>query len=103
VNIDNAVLPLAPLEEDASSDDWDRALVEHAIATGCHVFLTRDQRLRKRVPQSSETFVAIMSPADLLLYLTESGELTLAQIGKHIAPDSHKWVHVLRAYKTHEG
>jgi len=94
-NIDNSVPPLAPLDDDWTNDDWDRALVEHAVATGCHVFLTRDQRLHRHVPQTSETFLAIMSPADLLLYLAESGELSLAQVGRHIAPDSHKWVHIL--------
>ena len=42
-------------------------LVSEAVATGCHVFLTRDDRLRRRLSATArESFlVELMSPARL--------------------------------------
>ena len=47
--IDINVEPFAILPDESSNDDWDKSLLEEAIATGCHVFLTGDRKLKKRL------------------------------------------------------
>jgi hypothetical protein len=73
-----------------------------AIETGCHVFLSRDGGLRRRLDRAArDAFLVIMSPSDLLQALAEVGELGFDGDG-YILPDNHKWVHFMRATKAGE-
>jgi hypothetical protein len=99
--IDANVEPYAVLSDESSNDDWDRSLVEEAIATGCHVFLARDRKLKKRLERMTrDSCITILSPTEMLDSLAEADELSIAQSGPHIAPDLHKLTHVMDA---HEG
>jgi hypothetical protein len=98
--IDANVEPFAVLPDDSSNDDWDRSLVEEAIATGCHVFLARDRKLKKRHDRMAhDAYVAILSPTELLDSLAEADELSIAKSGPYIAPDLHKLTHVMDAQR----
>lgn len=100
-DIENNVPPFAPLPEGSPNDDWDRSLVEEAIATGCHVFLTGDIKLRKRNnPLAQSSRVKLLSPSELLDNLANAGELSLAKFGPYPAPDMHKWNHVMPAHES---
>jgi hypothetical protein len=106
IQLDREVLenaqPFDPLPEGSTGDEWDESLVLEAIETGCHVFLTRDGRLRRRLgPAAREAFMVIMSPSDLQQALAEVGELGFGGDG-YIFPDNHKWVHFMRATKKRE-
>jgi hypothetical protein len=93
------VAPFDPLPDGSTSDEWDQSLVLEAVATGCHVFLTCDRRLRRRLDQTArELFVAIMSPSDFTQTLAEVGQLGWGYPGDML-PDNHKWVHFARATK----
>jgi len=71
----NEVRPFDTLPEGSSNDQWDESLVLEAIETGCHVFLTRDRRLRSRLHQTAhESFLAIMSPSELKQALEDAGD-----------------------------
>ena len=84
-------------DEDDTNDKWDESLVLEAVATGCHVFLTRDGGLRKRLQQSArDSFLLIMRPSDLLAALARANELGLGS-GDYMLPDNHKWIHFMRA------
>jgi hypothetical protein len=99
--IDSNVEPFQALPEESSNDDWDKSLLEEAIATGCHVFLTGDRKLKKRLARlAHDSFVAVLSPTGLLDSLAEADELSLAKIGQHVMPDSHKFVHIMDAHET---
>jgi hypothetical protein len=99
--IDAAVEPFGVLPEGSSNDEWDKSLVEEGIATGCHVFLTGDQKLRKRLASAAhDSFVAILSPTELLDFLANAGELSIAKVGQWVLPDTHKFSHIMDA---HEG
>ncbi|MGH9446401.1 MAG: hypothetical protein ACRD3O_11845 [Terriglobia bacterium] len=99
--IDSNVEAFQTLPEESSNDDWDKSLLEEAIATGCHVFLTGDRKLKKRLSRlAHDSFVVVLSPTDLLDSLAEADELSLAKIGQHVMPDSHKFVHIMDAHET---
>lgn len=103
VDLDKAlaegVRPFETLPEGSSNDDWDQSLVDEAIATGCHVFLTNDRRLKRRADRRArESFLAIVPSSELLDLLAEAGQLSLAAIGRYPLPDSHKWTHVMDAH-----
>jgi hypothetical protein len=106
IELDKEVLenvkPLEPLPDESTSDEWDESLVQEAIQTGCHVFLTGDRRLRSRFQQvARESFLVIMSPSGLRQALSEASELGLGSAG-YMLPDNHKWVHFMRATKHGE-
>lgn len=99
-NIDENVEPFDSLSDGSSNDEWDKSLVEEAVVTGCHVFLTGDRSLKRRLgPMARKSFVQILSPTDLLDLLAETGELSLARVGQELLPDSHKWVHIMDAHE----
>ena len=80
---------------EAPATNGDESLVLEAIETGCHVFLTGDRRLRRRLHRAvRESFLVIMSPSDLQQALAEAGELGWGGEG-YIFPDNHKWVHFM--------
>jgi hypothetical protein len=84
-------------DENDTNDKWDESLVLEAVATGCHVFVTRDGGLRKRLRQSArDSFLLIMRPSDLLATLAQANELGLGS-GNYMLPDNHKWIHFMRA------
>lgn len=92
-----AVRPFEALDEDSTSAEWDASLVQEAIENGCHVFLTRDGGLRRRVSRSArESCMAIMSPAELQRALAAAGELGWGGAG-YVFPDNHKWLHLMKA------
>jgi hypothetical protein len=98
--IDNSVAAFEALPDGSSNDDWDRSLVEEAIATGCHIFLTGDRRLRKRHDRMARnSHIIILPPTELLDCLASAGELSFSNIGQEIMPDTHKFVHVMNAHK----
>jgi hypothetical protein len=106
IELDKEVLgnvqPFDVLPEGSTSDDWDESLVLEAVETGCHVFLTRDDRLRRRLYRMAhESFVVVMSPSDLHQALAEARELGF-EGGEYIMPDNHKWLHFIRATKQRE-
>jgi hypothetical protein len=106
IELDKEVLenvqPFELLPEGSTSDEWDESLVLEAIETGCHVFLTGDRRLRRRLYRvARESFLVIMSPADLQQALAEAGELGWGGEG-YIFPDNHKWVHFMGGTKQAE-
>jgi hypothetical protein len=99
--IDANVEPFAILPDESSNDDWDKSLLEEAIATGCHVFLTGDRKLKKRLQRMArDSYVAILSPTGLLDSLAEADELSLAKIGQYLMPDSHKFTHIMEAHEN---
>jgi hypothetical protein len=106
IELDKEVLenvqPFDPLPDGTTSDEWDESLVLEAIETGCHVFLTGDRRLRRRLHRPArESFLVIMSPSDLQQALAEAWELGWGGEG-YMFPDNHKWVHFMRATKRPE-
>jgi hypothetical protein len=99
--IDANVEPFATLPEGSSNDDWDKSLLEESIATGCHVFLTGDRKLKKRLDDMArDSFVAILYPTELLDSLTQADEISFAKTGQYLMPDSHKFVHILEAHEN---
>jgi hypothetical protein len=97
------VTPFDTLPDESTSDEWDESLVLEAAATGCHVFLTCDRRLRRRLEQiARELFVVIMSPSDFTQALAGAGQLGWGYAGDML-PDNHKWVHFARATKQSDG
>jgi hypothetical protein len=96
------VLPFDPLPDGRTNSDWDYSLVQEAIATGCHVFLTRDDGLCNRLCHNArDEYLAIMSPAGLQQALAEAGDLGWGGRG-YIFPDNHKIIHLIRATKRGE-
>jgi hypothetical protein len=101
-DIQENVEPFDPLPEESANSDWDESLVHEAVATGCHVFLTRDSNLRNRLgPGARKRFLAVMAPTDLQQALAEAGELGWGGEG-YIFPDNHKILHLIRATKLGE-
>lgn len=99
--IDANVEPFETLSDECSNDDWDRSLFEEAIATGCHVFLTGDRKLKRRLDRMArDSYVAILSPTGLLDSLAKSDELSVAKIGQCVMPDSHKFTHIMEAHQN---
>lgn len=98
-HISNNMGSFGILSEESTNDDWDQSLLLEAIATGCHVFLTRDKRLRRRLQKEAKaSFVVVMPPTGLIDALAQSGDL-----GFHLTlPDNHKWTHVMNAVKHPE-
>jgi hypothetical protein len=47
-----------------------------------------------------DSFVAVLSPTELLDFLAEAGELSFARIGQELLPDSHKYVHIMDAHEN---
>ena len=96
------VAPFPALPEGSTGDEWDSSLVSEAIATGCHVFLTRDDGLRRRLSQTArESFLVIMSPSVLIKALEDAEELGWRGEG-YVMPDNHKWLHFMKATKYGE-
>ena len=90
------------LPEGSTGDEWDSSLVSEAVATGCHVFLTRDDRLRRRLsPTARKSFLVIMSPSALVKALEGAGELGWGG-EEYVMPDNHKWLHFMKATKHGE-
>ena len=106
IQLDKVVLenvrPFDSLPRGSTSDEWDESLVLEAIETGCHVFLTCDRRLRRRLHRvARQSLMVIMSPSDLQQALAEAGDLGWGGAG-YIFPDNHKWLHFMRATKRLE-
>jgi hypothetical protein len=96
------VSPFPTLPEGSTGDDWDSSLVSEAIATGCHVFMTRDDRLRRRLsPVARESSLLVTSPSFLVNALNDAGELGWGGHG-YVMPDNHKWLHFMKATKQGE-
>ena len=92
--------PFDVLNAESTNDQWDESLVLEAIENGCHVFLTRDSRLRRRLYQMAhEAFMIIMPPSELIQKVSDAGELGFGGPG-YIFPDTHKWEHFVRATKN---
>lgn len=93
-----------PLPADLSglSPGTDRELVALAVDAGCHVFLTRDKALLKKVEHVARYWVALITPTGLLDALAASGELDLTAAGDFLIPDSHKFHHVMGACLSFE-
>ena len=101
-DIHDNVQPFDLLPEGSTNSEWDESLVQEAIATGCHVFLTRDDNLRNRLgPDARKRFLAVMAPADLQQALAEAGDLGWGGDG-YMFPDDHKILHLIRATKFDE-
>jgi hypothetical protein len=99
--IDANVEPFAILPDECSNDEWDKSLLEEAIATGCHVFLTGDRKLKKRLDRMArDSYVSILSPTGLLDFLAEADELSFAKFGQYLMPDSHKFIHIMEAHEN---
>ena len=99
-DIDGNVVPFAALGRKSTNDDWDRSLTEEAIANGCHVFLTGDRKLRKKLAgMAASGFISLFSPVELLGRLSRSGQTLLARTGELLMPDNHKWSHVMDAHE----
>jgi predicted nucleic acid-binding protein len=99
--IDSNVNPFDTLRDGSSNDEWDKSLLEEAIATGCHIFLTGDRKLKRRLDRMArDSYVAILSPTGLLDSLAQADELSIAKIGQYLMPDSHKFVHILEAHES---
>jgi hypothetical protein len=103
VDIDEAALGWAPLPMAFDHDGWDESLIDEAIMSGCHVFLTRDGRLLKRALEWADARLAVLSPVELLGALERSGNTSFVTFGCHLLPDSHKWVHVMAAHRGPDG
>lgn len=106
IQLDKEVLenvrPFDVLPDGSTNSDWDASLVQEAIATGCHVFLTRDDGLRNRLFQCArDEFLVILSPAELQYALAGAGDLGWGGEG-YIFPDNHKILHLIRATKMGE-
>lgn len=98
--IDSNVRPFANLPDGSTNDDWDKSLLEEAVANGCHVFLTGDRKLKKRLDDiAHDSFVVIVSPTGLLEFLADADELSFAKIGQYLMPDSHKFTHIMEAHQ----
>jgi hypothetical protein len=97
VTIDGQVDYFEPLLEESTNDEWDQSLLEEAIATGCHIFLTNDRKLKNRLAaMARKSGVAILRPSELRSLLAEANELSLAKTGRYLMPDNHKYSHVLK-------
>ncbi len=68
-------------------DELDRRLVRAAYDAGCHVFLTTDKDVLKSHASLFRHGLAILSPAELLEALDESGELDSTRGGDFLLPD----------------
>jgi hypothetical protein len=79
----------------------DRALVEDALANGCHVFLTEDKRdvLRHREKLCGLGIVPLR-PRELLHELLVAEELTFTRCASGLVPDSHSWTHLIAAVRA---
>lgn len=98
------VTPFESLPDEATSDEWDESLVAEAIETGCHVFLTGDRRLCRRLQQTArDSFLVIMPPSELLSALARASEDGLGSGDWMLLPDNHKWSHFFRATKGGAG
>jgi hypothetical protein len=96
------VSPFPTLPEGSTNNEWDASLVSEAVATGCHVFLTRDDRLERRLSSiARESGLAIMPPSALIKALGNSGELGFGGEG-YMMPDNHKWLHFMKATRQGE-
>ncbi|TDB87048.1 hypothetical protein [Actinomadura sp. 7K534] len=79
----------------SGNDAWDESLVGEAIDKGCHVFLTQDKRLRRRLHErASSSLVCIMAPSALIRTLIAAGEFGPGRYDSYL-PDSHKWTHLM--------
>jgi hypothetical protein len=68
-------------------EELDRKLVEAAYDAGCQVFLTADKGILKSHASLFRQGLAILSPAELLEALDESGELDGTRGGDFLLPD----------------
>ncbi|HEX4811973.1 MAG TPA: hypothetical protein VFV66_04400 [Nonomuraea sp.] len=99
VEIKNNVRAFDVLPEGSTNDDWDESLVLEAIETGCHVFLTGDKRLRRRLQKNAQAaFLVIMPPTELVAALDRTGDSGFG----YMLPDTHKWKHVMGATKPRD-
>jgi hypothetical protein len=73
----------------------DRAITEGALAAGCHVLLTRDERdILRHAARISALGMCALRPTDLI------DELAVAdQLGLPPGPslDTHRWIHLMEA------
>lgn len=72
----------------------DRALLEEAIVRGCHVFLTRDQKVIRHRVRLASLGIASMAPSGLLDALFETGEMNSVAGPDGAICDNHKWQHL---------
>lgn len=96
-----------PTEDEVfSTVDWkvpfieqpaDRALVEEALASGSHVFLTRDARILRHAQRLWALGLRVQRPSELLDDLLFADEFHRPFGPDGLACDSHKWHHVWKA------
>jgi hypothetical protein len=98
-DIDHALGHLPPFPVTSGNDEWDRSLMSEALLTGCHVFLTRDRVVLHRAPEMAASWLAVMSPTQLMAALRRANETSITAVGQYLMPDSHKWGHVMSAIK----
>ncbi|MDQ3533455.1 MAG: hypothetical protein M3456_14015 [Actinomycetota bacterium] len=90
-------------QEIRSNPDWaarfmsrsfDHDLVEQAIVSGCHDFLTRDQGILRHAESLEALGLRVVRPCDLWDDLLYAGELSNPVGPDGMACDSHKWHHL---------
>jgi hypothetical protein len=83
---------------------FDRLIVRAALRERCHILLTEDKRhLLKHQERLSQLGLIVLRPADLLMQMWESGELTMARCVSGLVPDNHAMVHLIEASSLAEG
>jgi hypothetical protein len=75
----------------------DRALVEEAIASGCHVFLTRDRKVLRHSPRLATLGMVVLRPSGFLDELLEAGALYSIAGPDGTICDHHKFIHLKAA------
>lgn len=81
-------------------DALDRALVREAYETGCHVFLTEDKGILRSHGSLGCDGLAILTPAQLIDALDESGELPHGNMLDHPAPDISAIARIYAGFST---
>jgi hypothetical protein len=71
----------------------DGVLVRAALHAGAHVFLTTDAGIRRRAADMARFSLAIMSPRELLVTLSASGELSRVSSDEALIPDLKSLAH----------
>jgi hypothetical protein len=84
-------------QADCMKPSPDRLLVEEAIKSGCHVFLTRDKKVLKQALMLKALGLAVMTPSALLDTMLDSEDMSAVYGADGILCDNHKLIHLERA------
>lgn len=86
---------------DCVPDGNDRALVRDSIATGQHVFLTRDRGILKAAEALRDFGLLLASPQQLIEELSQSGALMCLICPRNflnwLLPDPHRMTHMIES------